>query len=123
MGMRPKVEPHVTALLLVWLLAGNLLAQQQQQQQPVRPSEPGYRVRVTTEMVLVNVIARDKHGNLVRDLKKDDFAVYEDGQKQQLSSFDFENVDALQMAGAAGSTVTGTAGPGALLGTSQVSSL
>ena len=112
--------PQVTALLLVWLLAGNLLAQQQQ---PVRPSEPGYRVRVTTEMVLVNVIARDKHGNLVRDLKKDDFAVYEDGQKQQLSSFDFENVDALQMAGAAGSTVTGTAGPGALLGTSQGSSL
>jgi VWFA-related protein len=112
----------MTALLLVWLLAGNLLAQQQQQQ-PVRPSEPGYRVRVTTELVLVNVIARDKHGNLMRDLKKEDFTVYEDGQKQQLSSFDFENVDALQMAGAAGSTVTGTAGPGALLGTSQGTSL
>ena len=101
------------AVLLVWLLAGNLIAQQQQ---PVRPSEPGYRVRVTTEIVLVNVIARDKHGNLIRDLKKDDFTVYEDGQKQQLSSFDFENVDALQMAGSAGSIVTGTAG---LLGTAQ----
>jgi len=81
-------------------------------------------MRVTTEIVLVNVIARDKKGNLIRDLKQSDFTVYEDGQKQQVSSFDFENVDALQTAGEAGETITGAAGnAGSLLGTTQAASL
>jgi len=80
-------------------------------------------MRVTTEIVLVNVIARDKHGNLVKDLKKEDFTVYEDGKKQDLASFDFENVDALEMAGAAGSTVTGAALAGGLLGATKGPSL
>ena len=81
-------------------------------------------MRVTTEIVLVNVIARDKKGNLIRDLKQSDFSVYEDGQKQQVSSFDFENVDALQTAGEAGETITGAAGnAGSLLGTTQAASL
>lgn len=67
----------------------------------------GTRLRVTTELVLVNVIARDKKGNLIKDLKREDFTVYEDGQKQQVSSFDFENVEATLTAGAAESTTTG----------------
>ena len=117
--------PRIGVLLLAGLLGGNTFAQQLGQEPapprpptPQKPTEPGYRVRVTTEIVLVNVIARDKKGNLIKDLKADDFTVYEDGQKQQISSFDFENVDALQMAGAAGETVTGAAGSsgGALLG-------
>jgi VWFA-related protein len=128
-----KLGERITALLLVWLLAGSMGAQAQlpvQQQQPApppqKPSEPGYRVRVTTEITLVNVIARDKKGNLLKDLKREDFTVYEDGQKQQVSSFDFENVDALQTAGAAGETVTGAAGAapaanGGLLGKTEPS--
>jgi VWFA-related protein len=67
-------------------------------------------IRVNTEIVLVNVVARDKRGNLIRDLKREDFTVYEDGQKQQLSSFDFENVDELALAVQPGTTVTGSAG-------------
>jgi VWFA-related protein len=73
------------------------------------------RIEVTTELVLVNVVARDKKGNLVTSLKKEDFTLFEDGKKQEISSFDFENVDELGTAGAADSTVSGTAGPGTLL--------
>jgi VWFA-related protein len=73
------------------------------------------RIRVTTELVLVNVIARDKKGNLVKDLKREDFTVFEDGKKQDISSFDFENVDQLATAGSAEATVSGAAGQGALL--------
>jgi VWFA-related protein len=73
------------------------------------------RIRVTTELVLVNVIARDKKGNLVKDLKREDFTVFEDGKKQDISSFDFENVDQLATAGPAEATVSGAAGQGALL--------
>src|SRR5438132_12352840 len=63
------------------------------------------RIQVTSELGLVNVVAHDKKGNLVRDLKKEDFTLFEDGKKQEISTFDFENVDELTTAGAAEATV------------------
>src|SRR2546421_2237046 len=68
------------------------------------------RIQVTSELVLVNVVAHDKNGNLVRDLKKGDFTLFEDGKKQEISTFDFENVNELATAGAAEATVSGVAG-------------
>ena len=112
MQMKTKLGRATAATLAAWIAVLNLLAQQ-----PQKPSQPGYVVRVATEVVLVNAIARDKKGNLLRDLKKEDFTVYEDGQKQQLSSFDFENVDELATAGGAVPTVTGAASTGGLLST------
>jgi VWFA-related protein len=73
------------------------------------------RIQVTSELVLVNVVARDKKGNLARDLKKGDFTLFEDGKKQEISTFDFENVDELATAGVAEATVSGVSGPGAVL--------
>lgn len=87
----------------------------QQAPATAKPFQEGYALRATTELVLVNVVARDKKGNLIRDLKRDDFTVLEDGQKQSISSFDFENVDALATAGAADATVSGTAAQPSLL--------
>jgi VWFA-related protein len=81
------------------------------------------RIRVTTELVLVNVIARDKKGNLVKDLKREDFTVFEDGKKQDISSFDFENVDQLAAVGPAEATVSDAAGQGALLKPAQTATL
>src|SRR5215468_7838940 len=78
------------------------------QQASVPRSAPA--IRATTELVLVNVVARDKKGNLVRDLKQQDFTVLEDGQKQQVSSFDFENIDEMTVAGQTLPTATGLAG-------------
>src|SRR6266446_2670642 len=96
------------------LLAGFPLAGVSQQV-PVAPSQQTpaqapQAIRVATELVLVNVIARDKKGNLVRDLKREDFTVLEDGQKQQVSSFDFENIDELGLAGQTLPTVSGPEG-------------
>src|SRR3981189_2036239 len=73
------------------------------------------RIQVTTELVLGNVAAHDKKGNTVRDRKKGDFTLLEDGKKQEISTFDFENVDELATAGAAETTVAGVTGTGALL--------
>jgi VWFA-related protein len=87
------------------------LAAQQAEQSKVNEA----RIQVTSELVLVNVVAHDKKGNLVRDLKKSDFTLLEDGKKQEISTFDFENVDELATAGAAEATVSGVAGAGALL--------
>jgi len=66
-------------------------------QQASSPPQSVPAIRATTELVLVNVVARDKKGNLVRDLNQKDFTVLEDGQKQQIASFDFENIDELAL--------------------------
>ena len=107
-----KIGHAAMALVLAWSAVGNLCAQQPSQQQPEAPTQTQGVLKVSTEIVLVNVVARDKHGNLIRDLKQEDFTVFEDGKKQQLASFDFEKVDEMVMAGAAGNTVTGTAEQG-----------
>ena len=101
------------------LLAGFPLAGVAQQVPVARfqqtPAQAPQAIRVATELVLVNVVARDKKGNLVRDLKREDFTVLEDGQKQQVSSFDFENIDEMALAGQTVPTATGSeaAVPGA----------
>lgn len=95
------------------------LSAQQAPQPPAPASANQGQIRVTTELVLVNVVARDKKGNLVRDLKKEDFTLLEDGKKQEISTFDFENVDQPLTAGAAEATVSGAAGEGNLLRTGK----
>src|SRR6266700_891973 len=88
---------------------------------PVMAQQTGQaesRIQVTSELVLVNVVAHDKKGNLVRDLKKGDFTLFEDGKKQEISTFDLENVDELATAGAAEATVSGIA-VGTLLGSGK----
>src|SRR5215469_11742695 len=52
-----------------------------------------YTFRAQTELVLVNVTVRDKTGNLVPNLKREDFTVLEDNKPQQVVSFDIENID------------------------------
>jgi VWFA-related protein len=97
--------------------AGSFTAQQPAPppQPPPQPPANQGRIEVTTELVLVNLVARDKKGNFVRDLKKEDFTLFEDGKKQQISTLDFENVDEMATAGAAEATVSGAAGQGTLL--------
>ena len=114
--MRQKMK-NLAAILTSGLLlqtAAPLVAQQA----PQTPTSQG-RIRITTELVLVNVVARDKKGNLIRDLKKEDFTVLEDGKKQEISSFDFENVDQPLTAGAAEAAISGTAGARAILRTGK----
>src|SRR5947209_5440134 len=119
-----KIRAASTAAILLLNISISAFAQdpsqsrpssQPQQTQAQQPQSPQYRVRVTSELVLVNVVVRDKKGNLVRDLKKEDFTLMEDGKKQAISTFDFENVDVLKTAGAAEPTVSGAAPDSGLL--------
>jgi VWFA-related protein len=57
--------------------------------------DPDYTFKAETEIVLVNVTVRDKSGNLVRNLKPEDFKLQEDGKSQHVVSFDIENTDAI----------------------------
>ena len=58
-------------------------------------SQGGYTFKVNSDLVLVNVVVRDKSGNLVRDLKQDDFTLLEDNKPQRVVSFDIEKPDSV----------------------------
>src|SRR5467141_1754137 len=110
MQLPRKIFSIFTAAGLLLQAAAPVMAQQSGQS-----GRNEARIQVTSQLVLVNVVAHDKKGNLVRDLKKGDFTLLEDGKKQDISTFDFENVDEPATAGAAEATVSGAAGPGTLL--------
>src|SRR5712675_799274 len=57
------------------------------------PRPPTQVFRSGTELVLVNVVVRDKSGAVVRNLSRDDFTVSEDDKPQTITSFDFEELD------------------------------
>jgi VWFA-related protein len=52
--------------------------------------EPAVVLRVTSRLVLVDVVATDNHGKPVTDLKREDFTVLEDGREQKLTVFSLE---------------------------------
>jgi VWFA-related protein len=55
------------------------------------PQEPSAVLKVTTRLVTVDVVARDHHGNAVRDLRQGDFQIFEQAgsrkMAQQIASF------------------------------------
>src|SRR5262249_18363721 len=85
--------------LTVALLLGRIFAQQRQ---PTPAAQGEYKFKVESQLVLVNVVARDKSGKPVTDLKRDDFTVLEDGKPQKISSFDFENLDSTPLSSGVG---------------------
>ncbi len=58
---------------------------------PAQQSGTGFTFKAKSELVLVNVSVRDKSGNLVKDLKPEDFTVLEDNKPQKVATFDIEN--------------------------------
>ncbi len=48
---------------------------------------PAPTIRVSTRLVLADVVVRDKQGNPVTDLKADDFGIEESGKKQKIATF------------------------------------
>jgi VWFA-related protein len=52
--------------------------------------ESGHTLKTQTNLVDIFVTARGKHNDIITDLTKDDFKVYEDGQEQKVAYFDVE---------------------------------
>ena len=70
------------------LLAGvGLVAGQGQQDQPSAPASQIPTFKAQVEYVEVDAVVTDQQGNFVRNLKKDEFQVSEDGKPQSISTF------------------------------------
>jgi VWFA-related protein len=78
-----KKRLHFAALAVC--LAGTALSAGQQPPPAAQPQQPTFRVQV--DYVEVDVVVTDQRGNLVRDLKKEDFQVFEDGKAQAINTF------------------------------------
>jgi VWFA-related protein len=70
------------------------------------PQRPATVFRSGTELVLVNVVVRDKNGAVVRGLTRDDFSISEDDKPQTVTSFDFEELDGPSPAADASASVS-----------------
>lgn len=80
-------------VLCVLTVCGVVLRAQTPAQAPPQPASRVPVFRSGTELVLVNVVVRDKNGNVVRGLTQDDFSITEDDKPQAITSFDFEELD------------------------------
>src|SRR3982074_158104 len=79
---------RLTAAILVGLMAGLPGFAQQQ------TGDGTFTMKVQTDIVLTNVVVRDKKtGGVVKGLKQSDFTILENGKPQTIASFDYQNVD------------------------------
>ena len=74
-------------LLLVSALVFAQTAPPQKQDPKQDPKPDEATIRIETELVQIEVTVTDKSGKLVRDLKREDFELREDGKPQDISHF------------------------------------
>jgi Ca-activated chloride channel homolog len=80
----------LVALFSLILMPGMLPHQEYPLSQ--NPEDAPYTISVSVEMVALNVTVRDGRGNLVSELAKEAFQVYEDGIPQQIEYFSREDM-------------------------------
>ncbi len=85
---------RIHALTLALLAAFPCVAQQTPAQPDPAAQTSGYRLTVNANIVLTNVVVRDKKtGAVVKDLKAGDFQILENGKPQKVASFDYQTVN------------------------------
>jgi VWFA-related protein len=88
MVKRGVLTERVLAAMLAGVMAGTSMVAQQQS------SAGTFTLKVQSDIVLTNVVVRDKKtGEVVKGLKASDFTVLENGKPQKIASFDYQNVD------------------------------
>jgi VWFA-related protein len=94
---------RLIAAILAGLMAGLPGFAQQQ------TGDGTFTMKVQTDIVLTNVVVRDKKTReVVKGLKQSDFTILENGKPQTIASFDYQNVDEAAVL-RENSTVTGKA--------------
>jgi len=94
----------VKRTLLAGASAAILVVETLSAQQPA-PQAPPPVFRSGVNLVLVDVVVRDRSGAVVRDLKADDFELLEDGARQQILTFAYEEITSSAAPVAGGDTL------------------
>src|SRR3954469_19266154 len=92
--MAAWMHKSVSALLALGLAMPSAPASGQDQSSAPVGQQTDYVFKANAELVLTNVVVRDsKTGEIVPGLNQNDFSIYENGKRQQISSFDFQSVE------------------------------
>lgn len=67
------IQPLTTVLLLSWIAA--------------QPIQDGPLIRISSRLVLVDVVVTDGQGDFLDGLRKEDFSLFEDGRPQEVEFF------------------------------------
>lgn len=94
-----RIPLLVPALVLIVLASLATVAQDDptKQERPRRvlptTTEPQDVIKIDTDLVPIDVTVTDSKGRLVRNLKKEDFKLYEDGVERPIASFNVEKIE------------------------------
>jgi hypothetical protein len=96
------MKRSITATFLVWVL----FASAQQRPTPARAQQPaqqpngqvvnvkgGYKISISSNLVVEDVILKDKQGNPIPGLTNKDFIISEDGKPQTVSICDYQSLE------------------------------
>jgi len=90
------MKRSITAILLAWVMV--VSAQQQgskskTQQGAQNAPKGGFKFEATARLVVETVILKDKNGNPIEGLNKNDFAITEDGKKQDVAFCEYQKLE------------------------------
>src|SRR6266566_1111710 len=96
--LRQQVFLFALAMTLVASVCASAAAQgESNKERPRRvlptETEPQDIIKIETDLVPVDVTVIDAKGRLVRNLKKEDFKLYEDGAERPIASFNVEKIE------------------------------
>lgn len=83
------VMRSVFALIVIFSLVITALGQAGQRAPQAAGDEDDAVVKVTTNLVQLDIVAVDKNGNPITDLRPDEFEIYEDGKLRKITNFSF----------------------------------
>ena len=78
---------RVVIVLLTLLVSLEVVGRAQSPAQTTAPRQPGVTFKADVNFVEIHAVVTDQSGNVIKDLAKDDFEVFEDGKPQTPSVF------------------------------------
>jgi len=79
--------------LLVFIFSCALTGFSQTPMPTPKPADDDDVVKISTTLIQIDVTVTDKDGKVVKDLKPEDFEIYENGKKQEITNFSFVSVE------------------------------
>ncbi len=80
-----KIRQSILGLIMLCVL---VVSAQSQEKKEAKKSADDDVVKVTSNLINLDVIVKDKKGKAITDLKPEDFTVFENGVPQQIEFFD-----------------------------------
>ena len=78
------------AIFILLLVSTAIFAQQTT---PTPPEDKTDTIKISTSLIQVDVTVTDKKGNVITDLRPEEFEVYQNGKKQTVTNFSFISVE------------------------------